>query len=402
MLAAGSVLNYIDRAALGVVMPQIRSDLGLTNAGYGLAVNGFLISYMVIYVLGGRLADRLGCRRTFSIGVVAWSIAQMLHAAAGGLRSLFVCRALLGIGEGGFYPCAIRGAAEWFPPETRAKVVGQVLGGLTIGTLVTPPLVAWITIQWGWRAAFVATGAFGFVLLVPWLAFHRHVARAFGTPDPAPALSLVEHIEELDVPLVEVLRRRKYWCVATARAVTDAAWYFYLFWMSGYFQDARGFSLEMVGRWLWIPYLAAYAGAVSGAWASSALIQRGASIDRGRRSVLIPSALLAALGGFTYLAPGSGLAVATISLALFGHLSWATNIHTVISEITPRRHLAVLYGITGAYGTLLGVLTQPVIGGLVDHLGYGPAYLAGGLAYVLAIILLLAAGRIEPIRRPIR
>ncbi|MBI1792155.1 MAG: MFS transporter [Acidobacteria bacterium] len=402
LLFAGSVMNYVDRSVLGVVMPQVRKDLSLTNADYGLAVNAFLVLYMVFYILGGRVADRLGCRRAYSLTVIFWSIASMLHAFARGLSSFCVFRGLLGIGEGGFYPAAIRGAAEWFPAENRAKAVGLFLCGLSVGALITPPLVAWITVHYGWRASFLATGAAGFLLLPPWLLLHRRVKQVYGVSDPAPASRHPEaaglSIEETPA-LFDVLAGRKYWCVLTARALTDGAWYFYLFWLPGYFQEARGYTLERVGQQLWFPYFSADLGALGGAWAASALIQRGFGLDRGRKMVLIPSAVLGALGGLTYFAGSPLLALALVSVALFGHLSWATNIHTVISEITPRKHMAVLYGITGAAGTLMGAVTQPLIGRAVDWGGYAPPFLGVGAAYTLAIVLLLAAGRIEPIRR---
>lgn len=401
-LFTGSVLNYMDRALLGVVMPQVRKDLSLSNADYGLAVNAFLILYMVFYILGGRVADRLGCRRTFSLTLVFWSAACLLHSFAQGLRTLSLCRALLGMGQGGFYPTAMRGAAEWFPPEDRAKAVGLFLCGISIGTLITPPLVAWITVFYGWRAAFTVIGAAGFLLLPPWLLLHRRIRDAYGDPDPEPAFSLEAAQAAGGASVADVLRSRKYWCILAARSLSDAAWYFYLFWMPGYFQDARGFSLEMVGALLWIPYLCSDIGALGGAWASSALIRRGFSLDASRKALLIPSAALGIFGGIAPFVSAPYAALALVSAALLGHQSWSSNIHTVITEIAPRAGIAVLYGITGAAGTLMGAITQPLVGHTVDVAGYTPAFVGAGAVYAAAIVLLLAAGRIEPIRRPAR
>jgi ACS family hexuronate transporter-like MFS transporter len=271
--------------------------------------------------------------------------------------------------------------SEWFGVERRAKAVGLLLGGLSIGTLVTPPLVAWLSLELGWRAAFVVTGAAGLALAGPWWWLHR------GTEAES-------RRQEESIPLGEMLRRRQYWCILGARAMTDGAWYFYLFWLPGYFQEIRRFDLAMVGQWLWIPYASAYAGALAGGWASSALLRGGWTVNRARKGVLGPSAVLAGLGGLAYLAPGPFAALAVVSLALFGHLSWATNIHTVITEIAPGRHLAVLYGITGAAGTLLGALTQPVIGMVVDRSGHGPVFVGAGAAYAVALVLLGLGGRI--------
>jgi ACS family hexuronate transporter-like MFS transporter len=204
---------------------------------------------------------------------------------------------------------------------------------------------------------------------------------------------------EDDLSLSEVLKTRKYWCVLGGRASTDAAWYFYLFWIPGYFQDVRRFDLASVGRLLWIPFFAAGVGALVGAWASSGLIKRGLGLDRSRKTILFTSALLCVVGASACFAPAAYLALALVSLALFGHQSFGSNIHTVITEITPARHVAVLYGITGAAGTLLGAAAQLAIGRVVDLFGYKPAFVwAGGMA-LLAAGLLAAAGPIEAIRR---
>ena len=422
LLFAGSVLNYMDRSLVGVIMPQMRRDLTLTNADFGLAINAFLVLYAVFYVLGGRVADRLGYRGAFALTVAFWSLASMAHAYVQGLRSLALCRVFLGMGEGGFYPAAIRGAAEWFPPESRAKAVGLILSALCVGTLLTPPLVAWITIHYGWRASFLVIGALGLLLLPPWLLLHRRIHQDYGAGG-SPAVSsplplggkggprsrmrgagrergLPASVPSAgnDPSLSEVLKSRKYWCVLGARASTDAAWYFYLFWIPGYFQDVRRFDLVSVGKLLWIPFFCAGVGALAGAWASSSLIRRGLGLDRSRKTILFASASLCAMGASACFAPASYLALALVSLALFGHQSFGSNIHTVITEITPPRHVAVLYGITGAAGTLLGAASQLGIGRVVDSFGYEPAFVwAGGMALVAAT-LLLAAGRIEPSR----
>ena len=158
LLFAGSVINYIDRSLLSVVMPHVRRDLALSNANYGLAIHAFLVMYAVFYILGGRIADRLGYRRTFTLTVVFWSLATMAHTFVQGLRSLVLCQALLGMGEGSYYPAAMRGAAGMFPPASRAKAVGTILSAISLGMLLAPPLVAWTTLHYGWRATFLLIG----------------------------------------------------------------------------------------------------------------------------------------------------------------------------------------------------------------------------------------------------
>jgi ACS family hexuronate transporter-like MFS transporter len=398
LLFAGSVVNYMDRAVLGVVMPQIRRDLALTNTDYGLAVNAFLVMYMIFYIVGGGIADRLGCRRTYLITVVFWSAASALHALARGLLSLSLFRALLGMGEGMFYPTALRGATEWFPTKNRAKAVGVILCGLSVGVLITPPIVAWLTIHHGWRAAFLLTGLSGFLLLLPWVIIHRKIRQSFGVADPAPALAESQQADKSDpITLREVLTRRKYICLLAARSMTDTAWYFYLFWISGYFQDVRGFDLATIGRRLWIPYLSADVGALVGAWVSSALIARGFGLDRSRKVTLLASASLCVIGAQAYAVGSSAWALGLISIGLFGHLAWSSNLHTAISEVAPPKFVALLYGITGASGTLLGAITQPLIGRSVDRIGYEPVFQIVAVLYLAAMALLLGAGKIERI-----
>ncbi len=401
LLFAGSLVNYVDRAALAVVKTKICEELDLTNTDYGLALDAFLVAYMILYVVGGRMADRLGYDRMFTVTIVFWSVASMAHGLVTGLLSLCLFRALLGIGEGGFYPVALRGSAEWFPPETRSKAIGLYLCGLSVGALLAPPLVAWIATNYGWRASFLFTGALGFLLVPPWVLLHRRIRPAHGRHDAAFRLGIAANPgsgTDAGLPLAAVLRRGKYWRLLAARALTDGAWWFFLFWTPGYFQEARGFDLNMVGRWLWIPYLAADLGALGGGWLAAALIARGLGASFARKLVLVPSALLAASGSLTCFVGSPFLALGFLSAALFGHLSWSTNVHTAISEVSPPRHQAVLYGITGAAGTLAGALTQPLIGLVVDLVGYEPAFVGVAAAYLLAIALLLAVGRIEPLR----
>jgi ACS family hexuronate transporter-like MFS transporter len=307
---------------------------------------------------------------------------------------------MLGIGESAFYPAAIRGATEWFSSESRAKAIGLFLSGISLGTLLTPPIVAWITIRYGWRAAFLLTGVSGLLLLPPWLLVHRRVRKAYNVPDPSPALlaAQVKAVMGEEVSISDTLKAPKYLCLLSSRAISDATWYFYLFWIPAYFQEIRGFDTAMVGKLLWIPFFASGVGALAGAWASSTLIQRGMALDRARKSVLILSALTCMAGASAFLvSPFQALALVT--MGLFGYQSWSSNLHTAITEVSPSKHASVLYGITGASGALVGAITQPMIGRMIDVSGYNPVFVAVGLLHFLAMVLLLSAGKIEPIKR---
>jgi ACS family hexuronate transporter-like MFS transporter len=397
VLFAGSVLNYLDRAVLGVVMPQVRHSLSLSNTDYALVVNAFLLSYMIFYVVGGRVSDRLGCRRSFVVNVIAWSTASMLQALSRGLVSLCGFRGLLGAAEGGFYPTAIRGVSDWFPASNRAKAVGILLCGLSVGSLVAPPVVAAITLRHGWRAAFIVTGALGFLLLPPWLFLHARAQRMFGKTDAMLTFeqeSSSPRAAQESVSILQAVRQKKYLCLLAARSITDAIWFFCLFWIPGYFQEVRGFNLTEVGRWLWIPFFFGDLGALAGTWISSALVKKGVGLDRSRKAVLIPSALLAVCSTGTFYFEGHFAALSALSIALFGIFSWAGNLQTAITEVIPPQHVAVLYGITGAVGTLTAALSQLLIGRVVDRVGYEPVFIALGTGLLVALALVFAAGKI--------
>lgn len=368
LLFAGSLVNYVDRAVLGVLMPELRRELGLTATGYAMAVNAFLVSYMLSYVLGGRIADKVGGRRAYTWSVSVWSVGAMAHAFVSGGLSLAACRAVLGIGQGGYYPAAIHVAAKWFPAERRASVIGLILSAISVGTLLTPPLAAWLTIQFSWRVAFLVTGGLGLLLLPPWLGLGRGP----------------ETKGSGGGPLLPALRNRRYGMLLAARACSDSAWYFYLFWMPGYFQEVRGLSLAQAGALLWIPYLAAGTGALSGAAASGWLIGRGWEPQRARKALLTAGALVASTGATSCFTETVGVSLALVSLALFAHQFWSTNLHTAITEAVPPEQVAILYGITGAAGTLAGVFVQSAAGWLVDHGGYEGAFLMTSILYVTA------------------
>jgi ACS family hexuronate transporter-like MFS transporter len=397
VLFSGSVLNYLDRAVLGIVMPQVRRSLSLSNSDYGLVINAFLLLYMVFYVVGGKVADWLGSRRSFVINVIAWSTASVLQALSRGLTSLCFFRGLLGAAEGGFYPTAIRGVSEWFPPFNRAKAIGILLCGLSVGSLVAPPVVAAITLRFGWRAAFVVTGALGFLLLPPWLFLQSQAERFFGRTKASPAgepQSASRRASDASSSVWQTFRQKKYLFLLAARSITDAVWFFCLFWIPGYFQEVRGFNLEEVGRWLWIPYFFGDTGALAGTWISSALLKKGVSLDGSRKAVLVPSAMLGVCSVGTYYLAGQVGPLGALSIALFGLFSWAGNLQTAITEVIPPQHVAVLYGVTGAVGTLMAALSQLLIGRVVDRVGYEPVFVSLSIGLLVALALVLAAGQI--------
>lgn len=399
LLVGASLLNYLDRTALGVASFHIKAELDLNAKQYALVTNSFLVAYTLSYLFGGMIVDRLGTRRSVALTLVWWSTANMAHALARGLGSLMGFRFLLGLGEAMFYPAAMRGIAEWFQPKDRSKPVGMILAGASLGALIAPIIVGYMMALpgVGWRGAFVATGALGFVLLPLWLHFQRK-------PEENPLLTETEreylsHGAGSAVPhgerrwtVREVLSVRQAWVLLAARALTDASWYLLLFWLILYLQDSRGFTDLMVARYAWIPFATADVGALFGGWFSSSLIRRGMGITRARCVSMFGFALLmtASLAGFLMPSGAPYLALALFSLATFGHMAWGANSLTLHSDLFPASRVATIMGITGAAGSMGGVVAALIVGKLVDDFhSYAPVFITTACLHPLAAIILV-------------
>lgn len=377
LLFAATTLNYIDRQTLSVVAPYIRDDLSITNEGYGYAVGSFLAAYTVMHVVSGRIVDAVGTRLGLALAVAWWSVAAMLHAAARGVGSLCFFRFLLGAGEAGGYPAAIKCVGEWFGASERALATGLFNTGAAAGALVAPPLVAWLVLRAGWRTAFLATGAAGLLWVFAWLQIYNRRPAATEPASPPP------------VGLRRLIVQRPIWGLCLARCLTDPVWYFYLFWLPTYLKDVRHFSLAEVGYFAWIPFLTADLGSLAGGATSSWLIRRGCPLFRARHITMAASALLMPAALFAVQAEHPAAAVAWISLATFGHQSWSSNSLILPADLLPSRNVASAYGLTGGSGSLGASLISFGLGHLITRVSYGPVFTVAGLLHPLAAVIVI-------------
>jgi len=386
LLFAATTINYIDRQTLSVVAPYIRDELSITNEGYGYAVGSFLAAYTVMHVLSGRIVDAVGTRIGLALAVAWWSVAAMLHAAARGVWSLCAFRFLLGAGEAGGYPAAIKCVGEWFLPSERALATGLFNTGAAAGAMAAPPLMAWLAIRAGWRFAFFFTGAAGFLWVLGWLLVYKRAPHnAVIRPQPLPAMGIRRLI---------VLR--PIWGLSLARFLSDPVWYFYLFWLPTYLKDIRHFSLTEVGYFAWIPFLTADLGSLTGGAASSWLVHRGCPLFRARHIAMLASALLMPAALFAARAEHPATAVAWISLATFGHQSWSSNSLTLPADLLSSRSVASAYGLTGGAGSLGASLISFGLGHVITRVSYGQVFTAAGLLHPLAAVIVILTVR-EPI-----
>lgn len=396
VLFCGSVINYLDRVALSIVAPQIRSEFNLTNSDYALILNLFMGAYAISYGFGGKLADWIGTRVSFYLMVSWWSVAACLHSLSQGLVSLGAFRLLLGLGEAGYFPSGIRAISEWFQPKDRSKAVGILLMGLSVGALLAPPIVAFLALRVGWRAMFLITGALGFLLLIPWTILYRR-------PNAHPWLteSEREYVRDIAIEAKEevterirvrdFLRYRAVWTVIAARLLLDSTNYFFLFWIPDYLFRQRGFSMAMIGALLWIPYLFSDLGMVAGGWTSSALIRRGRSVGFARKSCMLVSSALLPLGILINVVTTPGAIIALISIALFGFAVMAVNIQTVATDLAPSHSVGTLYGIAGFAGSVGAVFWQTIIGKLADGQQYSTIFALVSLLPVVTALIMLTA-----------
>jgi MFS transporter, ACS family, aldohexuronate transporter len=401
LVSAAIALSYLDRQTLPVAIKAIERDIPITNEQFSFLQSSFLVSYALMYAGGGRLVDVLGTRTGFLIVMIFWSLACASHGLATGVAMLAVSRFLLGLGEGGGFPAATRAVAEWFPVRERSTAMGIVNAGTAAGGVVSAPLIA-LVLSWSdWRAVFYVTGVAGLVWAAWWW-------REYFVPAVHPRLSDVERQwlspamsrdhDDATPTWVSLVRVRETWGLVLAKFLSDAAWYFYLFWLPKYLYDARGFDIKAVGAFAWIPYAAAGAGCLIGGWLSSWLLTRRVPLNRARKIALGASAAMMPLVLFVPSAP-VGWALAIFSIAYFGQQSWSTLVMILPADMYPRSAVGAVAGLVGFGGAMGGVAFGQLVGYLLDHgFGYGVVFTLAGSFHVIAFgVICLLVPTIAPL-----
>ncbi|HEV2349822.1 MAG TPA: MFS transporter [Terriglobia bacterium] len=394
LISSAIAISYLDRQTLPVAIQAIGKEIPLTNQQFSDLQSAFLFSYALMYAGGGKLADALGTRRGFTLIMAFWSLACASHAWALSFSMLAASRFLLGMGEGGGFPAATRAVAEWFPEKERATAMGIINAGTAVGAVLAPPLIALVLIYASWRWVFIITGTFGLLWTVWWRL-------AYYPPGEHSGLSSREREEIRSILQVSVsgengrwldlLRFRETWGLVTAKFLSDAAWYFYLFWLPKYLYDARGFDIKTVGKLAWIPYAASGVGCLAGGWFSSWLVRRQFSLGVARKlalglsAVVMPSILLVPRVEVSW-------ALAIFSLAYFGQQSWSTLVMVLPTDLYPRHVVGAVAGLVGFGGAMGGIVFGEVVGYMLDHgSGYGPVFFLAGSFHVLAFLVILIA-----------
>lgn len=401
LLFAATTINYVDRQVLGILAPTLQRDIGWSEVQYGAIVSWFSLAYGIGLLVMGRIMDWIGARRGFATALVVWSLAAMGHALARTVGGFSIARAVLGLGESGNFPAALKTVAEWFPRKERALAIGLFNAGSNVGAILAPLAVPWIALTWGWRWAFVATGAIGFLWLVFWLAMYREPEQHRGVSARELALIRSDPAEPATpIPWRSLLRHRQTWAFVLGKAMTDPVWLFYLFWLPKFLDARWGVRLSALAAPLIVIYVVADVGSVAGGWMSSALISRGWSVNRGRKAAMLAAALLIVP---TALAPEAGslwVAVAAVSVAAAAHQWWSANLFTTVSDMFPRRAVASVAGIGGFCGAVSAMLFQRATGRILESTGSNYAIIfaiCGGMYVTAWVVIHLLVPRMEPV-----
>ena len=396
MLFIATVINYVDRQALSILAREIQNALHMSDLGYSVVVQAFLVAYTLGYLLAGRVTDYLGTRLSMAVFIGWWSIANMLTAVAQNVLSLGVFRFLLGLGEAGNYTGYTKAISEWFPPHERGLAFAVCTAGATTGATVAAPVIAILGAQYGWRATFVLTGMLGLLWVVPWLLLHRSAGKHQLTIDR-------ENMDSSSLARSSILglegdsewQRWKHmlvdtntWLLALARFLTDPVWYFYVFWFPKYLMDSRSMSLIRVGELAWVVYLAADVGTIWGGWASGLLIKRGMPPVSARKRIMVIAALFVPLSPLVAFAPTVTIALCVASVVVLAQLAWQVSLATLIIDIYPQRFVATVFGIITAGSGLGGFLSTIAVGHLVTHFSYKPVFVLMAFLHPCALLLL--------------
>jgi ACS family hexuronate transporter-like MFS transporter len=396
-----TLINLIDRGTIAALAPLITSQLGLTKFQFAVVNTLFLAAYASSQAFSGKVFDWIGNRVGFLVAVLIWSLAAMAHAFARGFVSLSSLRILLGVGEGGNWPGAAKVITAWFPVRERALGISIVNSASAIALVIAQPLVIWLQLRFGWRVAFLTTGALGFIWLTLWLLLYQAPERQAWLSAEEYALIREDRNLSADMPgpgWWTLLGYRQVWAIVLSRFLADPVWWLYIFWLPLYLNNVYGFDLKKIAIFGWVPFVAAGAGSLLGGWVSGFCIARGWSVNQARKTVIMVSTLLMPAGILAAYTRNPMTALALISVVLFGFQAWIGNVQTLPSDFFPETVVGSVAGLGGLGAGVGSMLFTLATGYVADRLHtYTPILVAAGLLPILATIVLFAVG--GPIRR---
>jgi ACS family hexuronate transporter-like MFS transporter len=389
LLFLSTMINYADRLALSIVSRDLRAEFHMTEQAYSYVITFFFVAYAIMYAGSGYLVDRLGTRRGFAVFVATWSVAAMLHALVRGTWSLGWARFLLGLSEPGNWPAAAKAVAEWFPPGQRALGVGIFNAGSSLGSAIAPPMVAYLTLRYGWRFAFLFTGSLGILFLYQ----PPHLSRLLRAEEYEVIKEQVEPPADAtaaapaSINWRKVIAMRECYTLILARFFTDPVIYFIIFWLPEYLRKERGFDLKAVGDYAWVPFVVGGVGYILGGWLSGRLMRAGWALPSARKFVMLLGALVMPASIVAPLVPAAWMAIAATCFVTFGHALFVSNVQTLPTDLFRGHEIGTASGFSGMGGAIGGILANLGTGYIVQHFSYAPIFFLAGLMHPLSVAL---------------
>lgn len=374
LLFFATTVNYLDRAILGVILPEIREKFHFGLQFYGAIQFWFQIAYAAGSLVGGKLLDRHGTRIGYGIAVAVWSLAATLNALAGSALQFLFYRIALGLGESANFPACTKATAEWLPSDDRATGMGIINSGTNLANIFGPPLFIFIALKMGWQACFAIMGVLGFLWLPLWFLTYRL---------PKPSGAAAPQIAKLSISAV--MRYKQAWGYGIAKFLTDPVWWFYLFWLPTYLTDVRHFTPTQRGTALTVVYAISGIGAVLGGVIAGALIKFGWPVGRARKATMLFCAIVMPACALGVVVQSAWLAVVLFGLATAAHQAWMTNLFITPADVFHAEAVGSTNGFGVCLGGLGGALFSGIIPGtVIPHVGYVPVLLGMSCFYIIA------------------
>jgi ACS family hexuronate transporter-like MFS transporter len=402
LLCAAITISYFDRQTLSVAVGEIRKQIPIPDEKFAHLNTAFLITYGLMYVIGGKLIDALGTRMGFFFIMLWWSLACASHGLATGFTMLAISRLMLGAGEGGGFPAATKAMAEWFPVGERSTAMGLINAGTAVGGIIAPPAIAATLSYARWPWVFYLSGAAGLAWTVWWLRSYyppaRHPHLSANEKNVLSEIMAVGGPKEPGIPWLRLFGYSQVWSLVAAKFLTDAVWYFIAFWLPKYLLDTRGYDIKRIGYYAWIPWAAAGVGCVLVGSFSSWMVTRGFTLNRARKVALGVSVSVMPCLLFVPLFPTRWVIV-PFAIAYFGQQAWSTLVMTLPADIFPRRVVGAVAGLVGFGGAMGGIAFGELAGQMLKYgLGYAPVFMIAGMLHVAAFLLIVATIReVRPI-----
>ncbi|MFC5411135.1 MFS transporter [Larkinella bovis] len=380
LLFIATGLSFLDRQVLSIAILKIQEEFHITDVQYGMVNTSFLISYALMFTLGGWLIDRMGGKIGLALSVGLWSVANSLHAVMTSFTQLLTYRFLLGMGEGGCFPGAAWTVYRWFDKKERALANGIAIGGSAIGAVVAPPLTIWLSAHYGWRGGFLIPGLVGIAWVVIWvlIPWKKTALAETSAPD-----------QPENVSFLELFKMQPTWVFILVRFLLDPVFYFMMFWIPKYLSSVRNVPFEQIGNLFWIPFLALGVSNILGGWFSGRLIAGGFSINKARKTVMGLAALLTLAAPAIEWVSAVSVAISLMAVFMFAHGFWITNYITAISDMFGQKATSTVVGLSGTAGAVSGLLLNPLMGVVIEQYSYRPLWIASGLLYPFAFGLFI-------------